>query len=49
METADVAGLVIFVGMVGAYTFILLGCLEQRLKKMDRVVKKCEEESKYVN
>ena len=49
METADVAGLVIFVGMVGAYTFILLGCLERRLKKLDRVVKKCEEESKYVN
>jgi hypothetical protein len=45
MEMADVAGLVIFVGMVGAYTFILLGCLEQRLKKVGQIV----EDSKYVN
>jgi hypothetical protein len=49
METADVAGFVIFMGMVGAYTFILLGCIERSLKKVDRVVKKCEEDSKYVN
>jgi|LakMenE18May11ns_1017448.scaffolds.fasta_scaffold9795843_2 hypothetical protein len=49
METADVAGLIIFVGMVGVYTFILLGCLERSLKKVERVVKKCEEDSKYVN
>lgn len=45
METADVAGFVIFVGMVGAYTIILLGCLERRLKKVGQVV----EDAKYVN
>jgi len=45
METADVAGFVIFVGMVSAYTFVLLGCLERRLKKVGQVV----EDSKYVN
>jgi hypothetical protein len=49
MEAADVTGLIIFVGMVGAYTFILLGCLERRLKKVDRVVKQAEEDAKYVN
>ena len=49
METVDVVGLIIFVGTVGAYTFILLGCLERSLKKVDRVVKKCEEDAKYVN
>jgi hypothetical protein len=49
METADVVGLIIFVGTVGAYTFILLGCLERSLKKVERVVKKCEEDAKYVN
>ena len=42
META---GLVIFIGMVGAYTFVLLGCLERRLQKVGRVI----EDSKYVN
>jgi hypothetical protein len=26
-----------------------LGCLERSLKKVDRVVKKCEEDAKYVN
>jgi hypothetical protein len=45
METADVTGLIIFAGMVGAYTFILLGCLERRLKKVGQVV----DDSKYVN
>jgi hypothetical protein len=49
METADVTGLIIFVGMVSAYTFILLGCLEKRLKSMARVVKQAEEDAKYVS
>ena len=49
METADVTGLIIFVGMVGAYTFILLGCLERRLKKVDRVIKQVEDDTKYVS
>jgi len=49
METADVTGLIIFVGMVGAYTFILLGCLERRLKKVDRVIKQVEDDAKYVS
>jgi len=47
MEIAELKGLVIFVGVVGAYTFVLLGCMKRRL---DRVVKQIEEEdSKYVN
>jgi hypothetical protein len=45
METADVKGLVILTGIVAMYTFVLLGCLERRLKKVDRVI----EESKYVS
>jgi len=47
MEIDELKGLVIFVGIVGVYTFVLLGCMERRL---DRVVKHIEEEdSKYVN
>lgn len=38
-------GLVILTGIVAMYTFVLLGCLERRLKKVDRVI----EESKYVS
>ena len=49
MYTEEVKGLVIFTGIVAMYTFVLLGCLERRLKKLDRVVKKAEEDSKYVN
>lgn len=49
METADVKGLVIFTGVVFMYSFVLLGCLEQRLKKVGRVVKQIEEDAKYVN
>lgn len=38
-------GLVILTGIVAMYTFVLLGCMERRLKKVDRVI----EESKYVS
>jgi hypothetical protein len=49
MYTEEVKGLVIFTGIVAVYTFILLGCLEPRFKKVARAVKKAEEDSKYVN
>lgn len=49
METADAVGFVFFVGTVAIYAFILLGCMERRLKRLDREVKHIEEESKYVN
>jgi len=45
----ELKGLVFFTGIVAMYTFILLGCLERRLKKVDRVVKQVEEDAKYVN
>ena len=45
METADMKGLVILTGIVAMYTFVLLGCLERRLKKVDRAV----DDLKYVN
>ena len=49
MDTDSVKGLVIFTGIVAMYTFILLGCLEQRLRKVDKVVRLVESDSKYVN
>ena len=49
MEMADLKGLVIFTGIVAMYTFVLLGCLEQRLKKVDRVIKQVEDDAKYVS
>ena len=49
MYTEEVKGLVIFTGIVAMYTFILLGCLERRLKKVGRVVKQAEEDAKYVS
>lgn len=45
METADLKGLVILVGLVGAYAFVLLGCLERRLKKVGALI----DDMKYVN
>jgi len=45
MYTEEVKGLVIFIGILGAYTFVLLGCLEQRLKKVAKVI----DDAKYVN
>lgn len=50
MEIAELKGLVIFTGIVAAYTFVLFGCLERKLKRLDRAVKQIEDEnSKYVN
>jgi hypothetical protein len=45
MEIEELKGLVIFIGIVGAYTFVLLGCLERRLKKVAVVI----DDAKYVN
>ena len=45
METADLKGLVIFTGILVTYMFVILGCLERRLKRVDRVI----ESTKYVN
>jgi hypothetical protein len=45
MYTEELKGLVIFTGAVAIYTFILLGCLERRLKKVAKVV----DDAKYVN
>jgi hypothetical protein len=45
----ELKGLVIFTGIIAMYTFILLGCLERRLKKVDRVVKQVEYDAKYVS
>jgi hypothetical protein len=49
MYIEEVKGLAIFTGVVAMYTFIILGCLERRLKKVGRVVKQAENDSKYVN
>ena len=49
MDTEALKGLVVLTGIVAMYTFILLGCLEQRLKKVDKVVRLVESDLKYVN
>ena len=49
MEIEAVRGLVVLTGIVAMYTFILLGCLERRLRKVDKVVRLVESDSKYVN
>lgn len=45
MDTEEVKGLAIFTGILVTYMFVILGCLERRLKRVDRVI----ESTKYVN
>ena len=45
MDMQAINGLAIFVGIFATYTFVLLGCLERRLKKVGAVV----DDLKYVN
>lgn len=49
MDVDDLKGLVIITGIIATYTFIILGCLESRLKRVDRIVKQVEDDSKYIN
>ena len=45
MYNEEVTGLVFFTGIVAMYTFVLLGCLEKRLKKIAAVI----DDAKYIN
>lgn len=37
MEITDLKGLAIFMGIVGAYTFVLLGCMGRVVKHMEEL------------
>lgn len=45
MQTEDLKGLVIFIGIVGMYTFVLFGCMTRSLARVDRAL----DDRKYVN
>jgi hypothetical protein len=46
----EIQGLVILAGTFTIYALVLFGCMERRLKRLDRFVKQIEEENaKYVN
>jgi hypothetical protein len=45
----EIQGLVFLVGTVAVYAFVLLGCMERRLRRVARAVREAEEDNKYVN
>ena len=45
----EIQGLAIFAGTFAVYAFVLFGCMERKLKRLDHFVKQIEEDSKYVN
>lgn len=45
----EIQGLVIFAGTFAVYAFVICGCMERRLKSLDRIVKQIEKDGKYVN
>lgn len=47
MSYDEFKGLVIFVGIVGLYSFVLLGCMGRHVDRIERHIE--EEDSKYVN
>lgn len=49
MDLEDVKGCVIFTGIVVVYSFMILGCIEHRLQKIDRIIKRSEKDAKYIN
>lgn len=50
MESADIKGLLIFLGIWGALAFTLAGCMERKLQRLNRRVREIHEDmTKYVN
>jgi hypothetical protein len=49
MEFQDLKGLAIFSGIFAIYTIGLFGYMERHLKKIDKLIKCIENDSKYVN
>ena len=47
MSYDEFKGLVIFTGIVAAYSFVLFGCMAHRLNRIVRQIE--EEDEKYVN
>jgi hypothetical protein len=45
MDIEAVKGFAIFTGIVAMYMFVILGCMEKRLRKITQVL----DEAKYVN
>ena len=49
MEGCDVTGLIILVGSFSLCAFVLMGCMERQLKRLNKILTDAEEDSKYVN
>jgi hypothetical protein len=49
MEISDVVGLFIFFGGFVAIGVVLCAEMERKLRKVDRVIKQIEEDTRYVN
>jgi hypothetical protein len=49
METTDVIGLLIVMGTFMTVSIILCSEMERKLRRVDRVIKQIEEDTRYVN
>lgn len=49
MNSDEMTGLAIFAGIWAAMAFTLAACMERQLKKVDRIIRLVEHDSKYVN
>lgn len=49
MQTDDIKGLVILTGFLTVGAFLLGGLMERKLKNLDRIILKIEDDNKYIN
>lgn len=49
MEYNEVKGLTLFIGIWTVMAFVVAGCMEAKLKRVDRVVRLVERDSRYVD
>ena len=49
METVDVLGVLLVISTFMAWSIILCAEMERKLRRVDRVIKQIEDDTKYVN
>ena len=49
MDSDEIKGLMIFAGIWSVMAFIIAGCMEAKLKRVDRIIRLIERDSRYVD
>ena len=49
MNSDEIKGLMIFAGIWSVMAFFIAGCMEAKLKRVDRIIRLAERDARYVD